>query len=242
MNAVPKFGNLDRLDAMAQTLLPHGTAVKMLDLRGTVPKPLPGEAIAVQHAVTKRQQEFAGGRAAARTAMMALGLTPGEILPQADRSPKWPSGMVGSISHCNTACVSVVARATDMTAIGIDIEEATPLDEALLSLICTPKEINWLNTQDAHKRLLLAKLIFSAKEAAYKCQYPLSRELFGFEGFDLDIDTEAQGFCATFQRDAFPFVFADTLSGRYVIENGYVLSAVWIKACNASLEKTAQDP
>ena len=52
----------------------------------------------------------------------------------------------------------------------------------------------------------------------------------------------AVGFCATFQRDAFPFVFADTLSGRYVIENGYVLSAVWIKACNASLEKTAQDP
>ena len=190
MNAIAKFGGLDRLEAMAQGFLPLGAAVRMLDLRGTVPKATPGEQAAVRHAVAKRQHEFAGGRAAARNAMAALGLPPGEILQQADRAPQWPSGVVGSISHCDTACVSVVARVPDMVTIGIDIEEATPLDKALLTLICTPKEHDWLDRQTAQERLILAKLIFSAKEAAYKCQYPLSRDMFGFDGFDLDIDTQ----------------------------------------------------
>jgi len=239
MNAIAKFGAVGRLEAMAQDFLPHGTAVRLLDLRGKVPKALPGEQAVVRHAAAKRQHEFAGGRGAARKAMSALGLTPREIPQQTDRSPKWPTGVVGSISHCDTACISVVAQASGMVTIGIDIEEATPLDEDLVDLICLPREIEWLNQQQAQKRLLLAKLIFSAKEAAYKCQYPLSRILFGFEGFHIKLNLSRETFTATFQTPALPFGPGNKLIGRYMIESGFILSAVWIKAVDPSFEKSA---
>ena len=118
--------------------------------------------------------------------MEDLGFPPQAILNGKDRAPIWPEGLAGSITHTRSCAMAVVARNSDVRALGIDVEQDTPLADKLLSAICTEAEQDWLKDQDSPGQL--AKVIFSAKEAAYKCQYTISQKYFGFHGMDLKLD------------------------------------------------------
>lgn len=72
----------------------------------------------------------------------------------------------------------------------------------------------------------MAKLIFSAKEAAYKAQYPLSGMLFGFEMLELSIDRDACCFTASFQSAQGPFAKGAVLAGSYVHAAGLLVTGV----------------
>ena len=138
------------------------------------------ETPAIARAVAKRRLEFTAGRVAARAAMADLGLPPAAIPMGEDRAPVWPAGLTGSITHCRTACIAAVAPLGAMRSIGLDIEEATPLAPDLWDTVLTPDERTWLAARPEADRGLLAKRIFSAKEAFYKAQYPLSGRVLGF--------------------------------------------------------------
>ena len=138
----------------------------------------PEEWKLVSGAVTKRQAEFCGGRICAHRAMERLGFPPTAILANPDRTPVWPAGLTGSISHTSDYCCAAVARSEVVSGIGLDVEGATPLAQNLMDRICTPSELDWLNKQPDDQRGLLAKLVFCIKEAAYKCQYPLTRQTY----------------------------------------------------------------
>ena len=73
---------------------------------------------------------------------------------------------------------------------------------------------------------MTAKLIFAAKEAAYKCQYPISRTLFGFDGLDLRPDPDSGTFSATFTRDVPSFPAGTSLTGSFARGNGLIVTAV----------------
>src|SRR5688572_29915305 len=94
----------------------------------------------VENAVPKRQNELAVGRVLARRLLERLGFATGPLLARPDRVPRWPPGAVGSISHTNGLCVCVVARASDAIAIGVDVEEDSPLDKKLWPLILRARE------------------------------------------------------------------------------------------------------
>lgn len=194
-------------------------AASLLDL-------YPAEREAIARAVPRRQQEFATGRACARSAMAKLGLKPAAIPQNADRSPHWPVSVSGSISHSTDLCMAVVARRRDCVAVGLDIEPATPLEDSLLETICGARELRWLARRPAGERGLLAKLIFSAKEAAYKCQYTLTGRLFDFHAFRVELDCEGQRFDAIFQIEAGGFHVEDRLAGSYVIEDDHIICLV----------------
>ncbi len=146
------------------------------------------ERPAIANAGAKRRRDFIAGRVMARQAMAAIGLPEVAIPMAADRAPVWPVGLVGSISHCDSLCVAVVARTSDLGAIGIDVEENTALEPELWAEICTPQEIAWLQTQPPANRGPLVKQIFSAKEAVYKALYPSTRQFLEFS--DVTIDPE----------------------------------------------------
>ena len=176
----------DRL-ALLQPLVGPGVALAITDPQVTLPLPFAAELACLSpNAVEKRQREFAAGRAAAHTAMEDLGFPPQAILNGKDRAPIWPEGLAGSITHTRSCAMAVVARNSDVRALGIDVEQDTPLADKLLSAICTEAEQDWLKDQDSPGQL--AKVIFSAKEAAYKCQYTISQKYFGFHGMDLKLD------------------------------------------------------
>jgi 4'-phosphopantetheinyl transferase EntD len=183
---------------------------------------LKAEWEAVAGAAKTRIEQYTAGRVCSRIALSRFGIaatTP--ILRGEDRAPIWPPGFVGSISHTDSWCAAAVARAEEARSIGIDLEPATPLKESLWRRVCTPKEREWLHELSAAG--LTGKILFSAKEAVYKCQYPITNKFLGFHAVEVELGDGS--FRAIFQQEAGEFQPGDVMSGRYLVEDGLVAAA-----------------
>lgn len=118
--------------------------------------------------------------------MSELGVSPCPIPANADRSPCWPEGLVGSITHAEDTCVVALGLSTHWTSIGIDIEAVRAIDESIWESICTPREWQLLHAQAPNVRQLRMAQLFTAKEALYKWQFPLTRSLLDFHDVEFD--------------------------------------------------------
>ncbi len=205
-----------------QGLVSSGVKTEEIDPHACTGRLLAGEKEAVEGAAPTRVEQFTAGRVCARLALSQLGLATTKPIPRGeDRAPIWPEGFVGSISHTDTWCAAAVARAEDLRAIGIDLEPATPLKEALWRRVCTENERDWLH--GLAEPGLKGKVLFSAKESVYKCQYPLTMKFLGFHAVQVELGDGT--FEATFQQEAGEFQPGDVMSGRFVVEEGLVASA-----------------
>lgn len=231
---MPDLTHPERPEDLAQTLsamLPQGCYVAQADPRQTYPLRASEKADAMR---PKRRAEFSAGRHAAHQALSDAGLA-GEILSQGlpqgpDRAPVWPKGFIGSISHSDSACLVAVAHASaGLRAIGIDLEPANALDPELWALVLSPSEAALARAHTSPG--LLAKAVFSAKEAVYKAQYTLTETFIGFEaaeirfwetGFTLRFDAAAESLAATAQFSG------AGIEGRWKILSGHILTAAWI--------------
>jgi len=231
---------LTQVETAARDLLPADVALAVTDptsVESGNDGPLPQiEAAAIASARPLRQTEFIAGRRAARRAMTDLGLPPAPVPVGADRAPQWPGGVIGSLSHTRTVCLAAVAPASAARAIGIDVEDDAPLEEALIPSICTRAERARYAGPDAAR---LAKLTFSAKEAAYKAQYPLTKTLFGFNHLDVTFDAAKGRFDATFLAPAGAFETGDVLHGRFAQVGGHVITVVIIPHGQRDAAQTA---
>ncbi|MGL5009561.1 MAG: 4'-phosphopantetheinyl transferase family protein [Paracoccaceae bacterium] len=191
------------------SLLP-GAGVGWADPATTPPADLPAGA------TPQRRAEFAAGRAAAAMAMRALGLPAVTIPVAADRAPIWPTGLSGSITHTRTIALAAVARSGRL---GIDIEPENAVTPDLWNEVLLPDERLALSTDPG-----LATLIFCAKEATYKAQYPLTRQLFGFDRLHI---TPAPGtFTARFTAQTGPIAAGTIWSGTFARAAGHILAAL----------------
>lgn len=189
----------------------------------------PAEQALVSHAVGKRQREFATGRVLARKLLCEIGCEIEAIGQRQDRTPIWPTGVVGSISHCRDLCVVAVAREdTGIRSIGIDVEPAEPLSADLWPQIALDAELSRLAADGSDLARRMARL-FSAKEAAYKCLYPMCQQVLGFH--ELEISFRADYTC--FQARGFSprhgvQAAAANIAGRQTELNGRIFSAaIW---------------
>jgi len=173
--------NPAKLSAELAALFPLGAIAAEL----TEPVPsswlLPAELQLIAHCAAKRVREFTAGRVCAHRALQELGLAGFPVLAGRQREPIWPAGTVGSLTHTEGYAAAVIAREADMRALGIDCEVVDSVNEELWSRICTPAELARLASLPAAERPRQAALIFAAKEAFYKCQFPLTRRWVGFE-------------------------------------------------------------
>lgn len=213
--------NLAQAQAVIARLFDDRVSVAVTDPREPQPALLAGEAEHLSRAVPKRQREFAAGRAAARAAMASLGAASGPVPVEPSRAPAWPDGIRGSISHTDDLCAAAVTNAA--LHIGLDIEKDTDLKPQLLSTICSAAECARIAGPD---QLRLAKLIFSAKEAAYKAQFPITGQVFGFDHMDVALDLEARTFTATFLKPAGAFPQGHMLLGRFDHVAGHLVTGV----------------
>lgn len=184
------------------------------------------EETAVARATEKRRQEFRAGRAAARAALGRFGVVGATIPRGADRLPIWPDGFVGSISHCPGWCAAAVARRHDLAAIGLDIEVRRRVRRELHTTLCTPAELAWMAIGDGGVET--ATLLFSAKEAVYKCVYPTTRARLAFTDVEVAVDLRSGGLEA-FLPDRLPSVWR-RLAGRFALEPGHVITAFCLPA------------
>ncbi|WP_162528253.1 4'-phosphopantetheinyl transferase family protein [Gemmobacter caeruleus] len=201
-----------RLQQVARALLPRAVGLGVTDPRGDHPA-FPGETAT---GLPQRLAEFRAGRAALRLAMAEIGLPPLPVPMGEDRAPVWPPGMIGSISHSADLCLAAVTVPSPLRGIGVDLEPALPLDPALRPVVLRAEEQGVTDHQ--------AKLVFAAKEAAYKAQYGISRTLFDFHV--LSVRLEDGRFEARFREEITPFPSDFTLRGRWAEIEGHFLCVV----------------
>ena len=131
----------------------------------------PPELALITDAIEKRALEFSTGRHCAHQALHALGIDNFPILRGEHRQPLWPKNIVGSISHCHDIAGAVVANVSQVKSIGLDIEHRKKLNPAIARHICTGAEKAWLSAQAPEQQNLLLLVVFSIKEAIFKCVY-----------------------------------------------------------------------
>ena len=175
----------------AQAVIPVLTATSA---EGDYPEAIeaglfPEEREHIAHAVATRRVEFAAVRRCARRALQELGYPPVPILPGEQREPRWPEGVVGSMTHCAGYCAAAVARSGEVSALGIDAEVHAPLPEGVLDLISLESERALLAelTERVPGAVHWDRVLFSAKESVYKAWFPLTRRWLGFEQADIEL-------------------------------------------------------
>jgi 4'-phosphopantetheinyl transferase EntD len=189
----------------------------------------PEEERALGRAVDKRRREFVTARACARRALQQLGLPPVAIPAGARGEPRWPAGVVGSITHCAGYRACAAARTEDLVTVGIDAEPNEPLPDGVLGEIARAEERERLRElARLEPSVRWDRLLFSAKEAVYKAWFPLAGRWLGFEDATVSVDLARGAFEARLLVSG-PLVGADrlrSLGGRFLVRDGLVLTAV----------------
>ena len=99
-------------------------------------------------------------------------------------APLWPPGIVGSLAHDETMAVAAVARATNFSQLGIDIEPAETLPDKLAELVSTPAE-----RLRYGRRFLERPHLFAAKEAVYKAVHPSDGIFLDYRDVEIDFES-----------------------------------------------------
>jgi enterobactin synthetase component D len=136
---------------------------------------------ALRHATQRRQREFLAGRWCAKQALQCLGAGSTHVAMAGDRAPIWPDGVVGSITHTGDFAAAAVAWAADITALGIDSEQIIdPAAARDIADICMVDEATLFKAAHGRSFCEFCTLVFSAKEAVFKCLFPLTRKFLEF--------------------------------------------------------------
>ncbi|GAA3567035.1 4'-phosphopantetheinyl transferase superfamily protein [Nonomuraea rosea] len=188
----------------------------------------PEEEALIERSVEKRRREFTTARACARKALGLLGRQPAPILPGARGEPLWPSGVVGSITHCTGYRGVVLGESPWVTTIGIDAEPDEELPYGVLEAIALPAETAQVDRlRAADPDVSWDRLLFSIKESVYKAWFPLTQCWLGFDNALIVIDP-AGTFSA---RLLVPGAMVDgrplrRFAGRWQAKHGLLLTSI----------------
>ena len=164
------------------------------EMLGTIADLLPEERVHVANSVASRQTDFATGRVLARRLLRDLGYRDCAIEPDADRVPVWPTGVMGSISHTEGACLVAISADPSLRGVGVDVEVDEDRSVRFLERVTTPRERRSLGDDPNAGRL--ATRLFSIKEAVYKACFPTLREFWAFHDVEIELDLSTGKFLA----------------------------------------------
>lgn len=187
----------------------------------------------LKSAGAKRRSEFSTLRGCARLAMRRLGYVEAPIIPGPRGAPMWPSGLVGSMTHCAGYRACALARASDVYAIGIDSEPNSPLPEGVLGEVTVQEERALLRALDIeHPSISWDRMLFSVKESLYKAWYPATGCWLDFDEARVSIDASGGTFRGTINSRApvdGPRAELREISGRWAVERDLIVTAAWVK-------------
>lgn len=168
------------------------------------------------------QLEHDYGRRCARDALQCLGHEGSAPIPRGQSGePLWPDGFTGSITHKGAVALAVVTHRYCAKGLGVDIEVKEHLEADVWPGILTPREIQSLNkvTSPGH----VANLIFSAKEAFFKAQFPLTRIWLEYQEVVVEVDPSGDAFSVECTH---PDGGALACRGRLIDHEDFVLTLV----------------
>ncbi|MEV0027362.1 4'-phosphopantetheinyl transferase superfamily protein [Streptomyces atroolivaceus] len=189
----------------------------------------PEEARLVATSVDRRKHEFAAVRACARRAMADLGVPAAPVMRGHRGMPLWPDGTVGSMTHCDGYRAAVLARASQVRAVGIDAEPNEPLPPGVWEVISGPSERARTPLGASGRTVHWDRLLFSAKESVFKTWFPLTRVELDFLEADITFRTSpGTGTEGTFTAEL-SLTAPDmprSYEGRWLIDGGFAVTAI----------------
>ncbi|MEV3934201.1 MULTISPECIES: 4'-phosphopantetheinyl transferase [unclassified Streptomyces] len=201
---------------------------------------LPEEEVLVRDSVESRRREFTTGRHCARTALARLKFPSDRpILSGKKGEPLWPDLVRGSITHCRGYRAAAVARTAEIASVGIDAEPHQQLPDGVLEAVALPEE------EVRTKELLLGfpgvhwdRMLFSAKESVYKTWFPLTQRPLTFDDALIEIDPVGGTFSARILPQGVRGVHNAPrgFTGRWMVGNGIVATAITVPAVGGSLD------
>ncbi|OHV04033.1 4'-phosphopantetheinyl transferase family protein [Mycobacterium talmoniae] len=182
--------------------------------------PLPEEEPLIAKSVAKRRNEFVTVRYCARLALQQLGEPPVPILKGEKGEPRWPDGVVGSLTHTAGFRGAVVGRVPAVRSVGIDAEPHDVLPNGVLDAVSLPVERTELAALPAS--LHWDRILFCAKEATYKVWFPLTQRWLGFEDAHITFSISRERACPR------PDTPADDPEPRTLVAGGEFVSQILI--------------
>jgi len=150
LSKIRRYVGASALEAQVQVsphFLPEGAvsfAVSLKDLDSmaalVTDDLLPDE---VHRSVYQRRIAFIGGRLCAELAMESINVsTEGGVFRCFDGVPKWPPGIVGSITHTEHMAYATIVNSSHIGSLGIESEPVASDDatRSILSFCCTDLE------------------------------------------------------------------------------------------------------
>jgi 4'-phosphopantetheinyl transferase EntD len=189
----------------------------------------PAEAAVAARMGAERRREFALGRACAHLALARLGVEDAPVLRARGRAPRWPDGVIGSLTHTDAFCAVVVARSGALLALGLDAESGHITPRAARRVLSDDERAR-LDALPASADVHYETLAFSAKESVYKALFPLSGQKLGFADASIAVDPAARRFHVALQgerRSALPP--GALLEGRYAWEGDTVVTSLVVR-------------
>ena len=144
-----------------------------------VSTPFAAEAQLISAASAARRSEFIAGRACAHAALARLRASAGAASGFGGGGADlarcgWASGLAVGGLRLDLAfarfCVGAVAAAEDYTLLGVDLEMTNRLSAAARGRVVHPREADFAGSNQ-----MRASVLFAAKEAFYKAQFPVWR-------------------------------------------------------------------
>lgn len=132
----------------------------------------PAELTALGDAGPHRRQEFARARICAHAAVAALGFPAEPILFGRQREPRWPTGLVGSLTHCPGYRAAVAARETGVLTVGLDAEPDRPLPAELRRVAFS--DIDRAGSGPMTRNGSFDRVAFSARESVFKAWFQVT--------------------------------------------------------------------
>ncbi|MDR3155778.1 MAG: 4'-phosphopantetheinyl transferase superfamily protein [Holosporaceae bacterium] len=180
----------------------------------------------------KRKIEFLAGRyCSVKSIGDLIENTCNEVIGiNADRTPRWPRGIVGSITHTKGFASAAVAFQKNVLGVGIDVEiilseeKAKNLKDGILNKV---ERDNFLYTKSEITFNTLCTIVFSAKESIFKCIYPLIRRYFDISEVEIfAIDLSINQFKFRLPKEMKNVFTSPDCVGCVSIDGQYVYTAV----------------
>lgn len=137
----------------------------------------PGEKCLYVGVVDSVRRATSTGRLLAREVLRNMGVVAGPMLRNEGGAPDFPVGVTGSIAHDDAVAVCVAAAGIGARlGLGIDVEPALPLPAEIVGDVVVTADERAFVGED----FVLARAIFSSKEAVYKACFPAQRVFLEF--------------------------------------------------------------
>ena len=175
-------------------------------------------------------------RMVASQLLAAQGATDTSVLTGSDRAPRWPRGFIGSVTHTTRFAAAAVLPQSTARSVGIDAERELSADQqALVRRYCLVNdELDALHrAASTLSETQALTLCFSAKEAVFKCLYPLVKHYFDFTCVRIVANDKRENFLSIKVLDAeiAQCVGKTELIGSYRLAEGHVFTAIRLDRC-----------